>query len=164
MSDYCIHGVSAIILRIINGNKYVLIQKRKKGNESFETGLIEVPCGKVKKQESVFECLRNKVFIETGLSITKIYGENDYATKSFNQYEVINYVPFFSAQNIMNNYPIVIDTFICEADGEPVSESDDAEDIHWILLEDLKHMLEENELLFYPMIVLSLKRFIETVF
>lgn len=161
MSEFCIHGVSAIILRLINGEKHILIQKRKKGKDSFETGLIEVPCGKVRRQESVFECLRNKVLLETGLVITKIYGENDYEIKELNQYKVINYTPFFSAQNILDNYPIVIETFICEADGEPVFESNDAKDIHWISLRALKGLLEDKKELFYPMVVESLRRFID---
>lgn len=164
MFEYCIHGVSAIILRQINEEKYILIQKRKKGADSFETGLIEIPCAKVKRQESVFECLRHKVLSETGLNITKILGENIYSNVKFNHYEVVNYVPFFSSQNIMDNYPIVIDTFICEAEGEPIIESKDAKDIQWMSLRNVKYLLQESELLFYPMIVMPLKRFIDIEF
>lgn len=161
MFEYCIHGVASIILRQINGEKHIIIQKRKKGSDSFESGLIEIPCAKVKQQESVFECLRKKVLVETGLKITKIFGEHSYETVNFNNYKVINYVPFFSSQNILDNYPIVIDTFICEAEGEPIIESKDAKDIQWISLRDLKCLFQENETLFYPMIVKSLKRFID---
>lgn len=160
MSEYCIHGVASIILRNINEKEHILIQKRQKGANSFETGLIEIPCGKVKSQESVFECIRNKVLIETGLKITKIYGENDCENVNLNQYEVLNYTPFLSSQNIKGNYPIIIEAFICEADGEPVTESKDAKDIRWISLDSLQHLLKENEKLFYPMIVNPLKRYI----
>lgn len=59
MYKLCIHGVSSIILRHINDEKHILIQRRKKGINLCETGLIEIPCAKVKKQESVYECLRN---------------------------------------------------------------------------------------------------------
>ena len=161
MKEFCIHGVSSIILRKIDKEKYILIQQRKKGLDSFETGLIEIPCGKVKKGESVFECLRNKVFIETGLKVTKIYGESNYTSLNLNNYEVINYVPFFSAQNIMENYPIVIDTFICETEGEPISESQDARNIRWISIENLNQLLQDHESLFYPMVVVPLKQFIK---
>lgn len=161
MLDYCIHGVASIISKQINGEKYVLIQKRKKGPDSFETGLIEIPCAKVKRNESVFECLRNKVLIETGLKVTKIYGENSYSDVRLNNYHVINYVPFFSSQNILDNYLIALDVFVCEATGKPVVESKDAKEIQWISLKDLKCLLQEKELLFYPMIVMPLKRFID---
>ena len=161
MNDFCIFGVASIIQRIIDKKKHILIQRRQKGGDSPETGLIEIPCGKVKKQESLFECIYKKVQIETGLNITKIYGKNSFENKSINGYNVINYIPFFSSQNIEKNYPIVLETFICEADGEPFVESKDAKDIHWISLEDLQQLLLENELLFYPMILMPLKHFIK---
>lgn len=160
MSIFSIHGVSAIIPRKIHGEKCILIQKRQKGSISSETGLLEIPCGKVKEQESSFDCLRNKVLIETGLLVIKIYGETDFNIKCFNQYEVINYVPFFSSQNIRDNYPITIETFICKTKGDPVLGSQDAKEIGWISLEKLKFLLEENEVLFYPMIVEPLKYFL----
>ena len=160
MNSFCIHGVAAIIGRDIEGEKHILIQDRKKGSTSIETGLIEIPCGKVKKMESVFDCIRNKVLVETGLQITKICGEEKFLSLKANEYNVINYIPFFSTQNTEDNYPIVIETFICEASGETLIESKDAKNIRWISLSSLSKLIE-NESLFYPMIIFPLKHYLE---
>ena len=158
---FCIHGVAAIIERKINGVKYILIQERQKGCDSSETGLIEIPCGKVKRAESVFDCIRNKVLLETGLKITHIYGENDYHSTKINEYHVLNYIPYFSTQNIEDHYPIVIETFICRASGDALIESPEAKNIRWISLEALTDLILTDTSLFYPMIVSPIKYYIE---
>jgi len=160
LTSFCIHGVAAIIEREFDAVKHILIQERDKGCESTETGLIEIPCGKVKAKESVFDCVRNKVLLETGLKITKIYGEIDFSSIKMNDYAVLNYVPFFSSQNIENNYPIVVETFVCEATGDALQESPEAKNIRWISLESLNELLTRKTILFYPMIVMPLKHYL----
>ena len=162
LESFCIHGVSAIIQRIIEGEKYILIQERQKGFDSPETGLIEVPCGKVKSGESVFDCIRSKVLIETGLSITKIYGEENFEVIKFKDYNVLSYIPFFSSQNTGDNYPLAMDTFICEADGLALLESFDAKNIRWVTLNELKNMLIDSQDSFYPMIIEPLKHYLKS--
>jgi 8-oxo-dGTP pyrophosphatase MutT (NUDIX family) len=161
LNDFCIHGVAAIIERDINATKHILIQERQKGSGSSETGLIEIPCGKVRKAESVFDCIRNKVALETGLKITEIYGEKDYVSTKINEYHVLNYIPYFSAQNIEDNYPIVIETFICKTSGNALLESPEAKNIRWISLESLNDLISKNISLFYPMIVMPIKHYLE---
>ena len=158
---FCIHGIAAIIERDINKVKHILIQERQKGHDSFETGLIEIPCGKVKQEESVFDCLRNKVLVETGLTVTTIYGEKYHATIELNEYKVLNYVPFFSTQNIESNYPIVINTFVCKAIGNTLIESFDAKNIRWISLESLAGLITKSPTLFYPMIIMPIKHYLK---
>ena len=158
---FCIHGVAAIIERNIDGIKHILVQERQKGSDSSETGLIEIPCGKVKRAESVFDCIRNKVLLETGLKITDIYGEKDYPPTKINDYLVLNYIPYYSTQNIEDNYPIVIETFICGASGDALLESPEAKNIHWISLEALTDLILTDTFLFYPMIVSPIKHYLE---
>ena len=160
METFCIHGVAAIIERNINKVKHILIQERQKGHCSSETGLIEIPCGKVKREESVFDCLRSKVLIETGLTITKVVGEKNYLPTELNEYHVLNYIPFFSTQNIEGNYPIIIETFICRTSGSVLSESNDAKNIRWITLESLAKLINDEPYLFYPMIVAPIKYYL----
>ena len=161
LESFCIHGVAAIIERKINKINHVLIQERKKGSDSSETGLIEIPCGKVRKEESIFNCLRNKVLVETGLKVTEILGEMHNNYIELNDYKVLNYIPFFSTQNIESNYPIVIDTFICKANGNNLTESYDAKNIRWISLDKLAELITNNPFLFYPMIFMPIKHYLK---
>lgn len=161
MTNFCIHGVAAIVYRVADGVVYVLIQERQKGADSPETGLIEVPCAKVRVGESVFDALVDKVWLETGLRVTSIEGRNSYGHLSSNGYRVVNYIPFFSTQNTRENYPIVIDSYLCSADGEPLVESKDARNIRWVSTVELEELLHSGVDRFYPMIVFPLLRFIE---
>ena len=69
---FCVYGVGAIIERMIERKRFVLIQNRvRKGKQS---GLIEVPCGKVKATEDAVTLIKQRVVEETGLRITKISG------------------------------------------------------------------------------------------
>lgn len=164
MGAFCIYGVAAIIQRNIGNEKCILIQDREKGPDSIDTGLIEVPCCRVKTGISVFKCIRNNVLDETGLTVTKIYGEGYLDNVKYKDYEVINYIPFFSTHNIGHNYPIIIETFICEAQGEALKESYDASNIRWITLIELSNMLTNDESIFYPMIVMPLKHYLNKNF
>ena len=157
--SFCIYGVSAIIQKKIGQNMYILIQERYKGEESPESGLIEVPCGKVLPKESAFDVIRKKVYLETGLTVYKIYGENEANIFSCNLYKTVSFTPFHVAQNLENNYPITIDCFICEATGNNFQNSKDARNIRWISTNDLFHMLNTYPEKFYPMVYDALMKF-----
>ena len=57
-------AVGAIVEKDINGVRHILIQKRQKNNS--EDGMIEIPAGKIREYENVFETLRREVWEETG--------------------------------------------------------------------------------------------------
>ena len=159
MSEFCIYGVSAIIKRTVNGKMCILLQERYKGENSSETGLLETPCGKVKITESAFDVIRKKVFVETGIKVTNINGESDVSLFKINGYKVIEFKPFFTSQNLENNYSLLMDFFICEAEGEHCSNSPEAKNIRWIPLDIVKNMLNNRPEVFYPMIIGALKAF-----
>ena len=73
----------------------------------------------------------------------------------------ISYIPFFSTQNIENNYPIVIDTFVCRAIGNTLNESFDAKNIRWISLDSLAKLITQNPNLFYPMIIMPIRHYLK---
>lgn len=66
---FAISCVGAIIQREVNGVLCILLQERYKGEDSPESGLIEIPCGKVKVCSSAYDVIRQKVYKETGLTI-----------------------------------------------------------------------------------------------
>ncbi len=156
-----IPAVGAIIEREISGRKEILIQNRVKNNAPLERNLIEIPAGKIREFENIFNALRREVFEETGLTITEIQGENPTKIVDLNNYKVINFEPFYISQNIIGNYPIMITTFICKATGKILKRSNESENIRWIQISDLKNLLQTSINTFYPMHVMVLNKYIE---
>ncbi len=154
-------GVGGIIEKHIDGIDYILIQERCKNDAKLESGLIEIPAGKIREFENIFDCLRREVYEETGLIVVNIEGENEATYYESNGYKVINYTPFSSSQNIIGSYPIMVQVFICTARGELVQQSNESKNIRWISIYELKDMLENKINSFYPMHVMTLKKYLK---
>jgi ADP-ribose pyrophosphatase len=155
-------GVGGIIEKNIDGIDYILIQDRCKDDAKSEYGLLEIPAGKIREFENVFDCLRREIWEETGLRVTNIKGEDEAAIVENNGYKVLNYTPFSCSQNIAGTYPIMVQTFICNADGELLNRSNETKNIRWIPLIELKELLEGDNSLFYPMHITTLERYLKT--
>ena len=160
MELFTIPAADAIIERTIKDKKYILIQERWKENMPSEKGLLEIPGGKIREFENIYDCLRREVKEETGLEITNINGEEDSIIIEYGDYKVINYNPFACAQNIIGYYPIMTEIFICEARGELLTHSNESKNLRWISLEELSNLLKQNEKCFYPMIRIALKKYL----
>lgn len=154
-------AVGAIIEKDINGILHILIQERRKKDDIPDNGLLEIPAGKVREYENIFDALRREVWEETGLAITEIQGEKETIVCNCNGYRVISFNPFYSSQNLSGVYSIMLQTFICKATGELLQQSDEAVNIRWISLSNLKTLLVENENVFYPMHINALKKYID---
>ena len=154
-------AVSAIIEKVENGQKYILVQRRNKEDDYNTNGMIEVVGGKVREYENIFEALRREVKEETGLSITKILGEELYVGEMVKDVEVINFNPFCVTQNLNGIYSLIMMTFICHAEGTPLDITDETTDIHWERLEVVEDMLLNTPEKIFPMDVLPLKKYIE---
>ncbi|EHI98977.1 NUDIX hydrolase [Clostridium sp. DL-VIII] len=152
-------SASAIITKNVNSKKYILIQERFKENSALENGLLEIPGGKIREFENIYDCLRREVKEETGLDVIKIQGENNSTIIDYNEYKVLNYTPFTCDQNIKGYYPIMTETFICEASGTLLTCTDEAKNQRWISLEELSNLLQSNESRFYPMHIAALKKY-----
>ncbi|HHV26649.1 MAG TPA: NUDIX domain-containing protein [Tissierellia bacterium] len=161
MEKFAKPAVGAIIEKDINGVSHILIQERYKKDDIPENGLIEIPAGKVRECENIFDALRREIWEETGLIITEIQGEKETVVCNCNEYMVISFNPFYSSQNLSGGYSIMLQTFICKATGELLQQSDESVNIRWISLSNLKTLLEENENTFYPMHINALKKYID---
>ena len=106
--------------------------------------MLEVPAGKIREYENIFEALRREVKEETGLSITKILGEDNQISNFIKGNEVISYTPYCITQNLSGAYSIILNTFLCEAEGELLTETNESQNIHWIKIEELKKILKNN--------------------
>lgn len=154
-------AVGAIIEKNINGIKHILIQKRRKNIS--EDGLIEIPTGKIREFENIFDALRREVREETGLRITNIIGKNFIPIKT-KSYSTISFSPFCITQNLSGGYSLILFTFICTGEGELFEKSNESSDIKWIAANELKLLLDANPEKFFPMSINSLKKYFETAF
>lgn len=155
-------GVGGIIEKNIDGIDHILIQDRCKDDSKLEYGLLEIPAGKVREFENIFDCLRREIWEETGLRVTNIKGEDEATILETNGYKVLNYTPFSCSQNIQGTYPIMVQTFICNADGEFLKKSNETKNIRWIPLIELKELLEGDNSLFYPMHITTIESYLKT--
>ena len=144
MEKFAIPCVAAIIEKIVNNEKYILIQTRQKEDGAETNGMLEVPAGKIREYENIFGALKREVKEETGLTITKILGEDRQVSNLIDGNEVISYTPYCVTQNLSGVYSIILNTFLCEAEGELLSETNESQNIHWMKIEDLKKILKNN--------------------
>lgn len=153
-------GAAGIIEKEICGEPHILIQQRFKADAPGESGLFEIPAGKIREFESIFDCLRREIKEETGLDVVEIENEKEAITYEQNGYKVLFYTPFASAQNLEGTYPIIVQTFICKVTGELVTQSEESRNIKWVPIRDLYHLLVNQDNLFYPMHVETLKKYL----
>ncbi|SDB49919.1 8-oxo-dGTP diphosphatase [Pseudobutyrivibrio sp. YE44] len=153
-------AAGGIIEKIVDGEVFILLQGRCKGN-SREDGLIEIPAGKIREFENIYDCLRREIYEETGLEVTYIQGEEESVLVEHNGYKVLNYTPFSCSQNVEGEYPIMVQVFICRASGKEVDESNESKNLRWVSLNKLRDMLKDEEA-FYPMHVSTLKKYLSS--
>ncbi len=55
-------AVGAIIEKSEKGERYILIQERQKENGGIENGMLELPAGKIREFENIFDALRREKF------------------------------------------------------------------------------------------------------
>lgn len=148
---FSIPGVAGIIEKEMDGKCFILIQERWKEEAKSEEGLIEIPAGKIREFENIYDCLRREIKEETGLDVVEIEGEKDATIFELNDYKVLSYKPFAHAQNIKGNYPIMVQTFICKVKGELLKQTNETKNLRWVSLERLKEMIEKEADHLYPM-------------
>ena len=153
-------AVSAIIEKNINGEKYILVQRRQKEDDNQSNGLLEVVGGKVREYENIFDALRREVFEETGLNVIKIYGEGDCVSEQVGCVNTINFSPFCVTQNLSGIYSLIMMTFICCAEGEPAIKTNESTDIRWAKIDEIEKMIEDFPETIFPMDILPLKKYI----
>ncbi len=157
---FAIPGVGGLIRCFKNGEEWLLVQERDKAGAPSEAGLIEIPAGKIRAFESIYDCLRREIKEETGLDVTRIHGESESIKVNLNGYSVLSYAPYSSSQNLLGEYPIMVQTFVCEAGGMQVERSDESRNIRWMRVSELGILLRENPARFYPMHLATLHRYV----
>lgn len=156
---FAIPAVSAIIEKLENGETYLLIQQRQKKDDKHTNGLLEVVGGKIREYEDIFHALRREVYEETGLKVTKIYGEEGCAEERIGGVSTHSFDPFCVTQNLDGIYSIIMMTFICSVEGEPAKNTNEATNIRWVKLDEIEKIVENFPETIFPMHVLPLKKY-----
>ena len=160
MEKWAIPGAGAIIVSGEEDNQNILMQKRCKQDAQEEEGLLEIPAGKIREFESVYDTIRREVKEETGLDIIEILGESDSALFENADYRTLHFAPFSCTQNICGTYPIMVFVFICKAQGKLLKSSEEAKDFQWIDKQQLSYLVHNAPEKLYPMHVTTLRRFL----
>ena len=160
MEKFTVPCVAAIIEKIVNNEKYILIQTRQKEDGAETNGMLELPAGKIREYENIFEALRREVKEETGLSITKILGEDNQISNFIKGNEVISYTPYCITQNLSGAYSIILNTFLCEAKRELLTETNESQNIHWIKIEEFKKTLKNNPEKIFLLHIIALQKYL----
>lgn len=153
-------AVSAIIEKLEHGERYILLQRRQKDNGGETNGLLEIAGGKVREYENIYDALRREVWEETGLKVTEIRGEDKRQHVDSNGAKVISIEPFCIVQNLSGVYSLIMQTFICHAEGTPVYSTNETVDVHWESIMNLKKILLEKPQEIFPMDILPLKKYV----
>lgn len=135
--------VGAIIEQVAaDGKKQILIQVRDKVADDIYFGCIEVPGGKLKAYEDLYDAVRREVHEECGLRIHSIVGEKS-RKDCFNKRDTSSIIePFCITQ--MQNGPFLGVIFLCRASGEPIAAPGETRDVEWIDVEVLSHIVKHS--------------------
>jgi len=156
---FAIPAVGAIIVKEVENEEYILVQNRKKNNGDGMDGLLEIPAGKVREYENIFEALRREVWEETGLQLTKIYGEENTNFLDVDGNRTIRFSPYCVTQNLSSAYSIILSTFLCEAEGKLLEYTEETENIRWMKREELKEIVERSPETIFLMHVNALRKY-----
>jgi len=152
--------VGAIIEKNIYGEKCILLQTRRKPGGDDTNGKLEIPAGKIREYEGVFDALRREVREETGLRVTRICGEDSLLSVSSCGAETIAVDPFCVTQNLSGAYSILLLTFLCEAEGDLLERTEETEDIRWVPVSMVEQMVREEPERFFFMHLHAMRKYL----
>lgn len=157
---FAIPAVGAIIVKRAGDEEYILVQNRKKNNGNGMDGLLEIPAGKIREYENIFEALRREVWEETGLHLTTIQGEEASRFLDVVGNKTIMFSPYCVTQNLSGAYSIILSTFLCEAEGELLERTNETENIRWMKREALKEIVDNSPESVFLMHVHALRKYL----
>lgn len=157
---FAIPAVGAIIVKRVEDEEFILVQTRKKNSGDGLDGLLEIPAGKIREYENIFEALRREVWEETGLHITSIQGEDDSKLLDVSGNKTIMFSPYCVTQNLSGAYSLLLSTFLCEAEGELIEQTNETENIRWISRDELKEIVDNSPESIFLMHVHALRKYL----
>lgn len=150
--------VGAIIERKVNGKTQILLQTRVKKDDKKYSGCFEIPGGKIRAFEDVYETLRREVKEECGLDLTVVKGENKRLDFKNLQDTSSLIEPFCTTQ--MQEGPFIGLIFLCEATGSPLPSTEESKDSKWVDVEEIKKIITDTPQKFYTAFLAPLKKYL----
>lgn len=155
--------VGAIIERGNNsGEKEIIVQTRSKESDPKFSGTIEIPGGKFRAGESIYDTLKREVEEESGLKITSVVGEEGVLHNNSHEMSSDIFQPFCVTQSPEG--PFVGFIFRCTAIGDPASETNETRGCHWIKVSELKTIIETDPDRIYTPFLGALSLYISSIF
>uniref|UniRef100_UPI00405788F4 NUDIX domain-containing protein n=1 Tax=Acetatifactor sp. TaxID=1872090 RepID=UPI00405788F4 len=137
-------NVRGLLVREYEGETQMIIQLRKREGEPE---VYELPGGRINEYEKITDALKREVMEETGLKVVAIHNEKDAITTDFDSkssFSVECIKPFVTYQTIEGPVDSFGICFICEVEGELLTEGDDTTDIHWASIEEIREMIDRH--------------------
>ncbi len=88
-------------------------------------------------------------------------GEPETLRREVLGYDVQSFVPYCITQNLSGGYSILLSTFLCEADGDPVAQAGETAAPSWMPLSELRLKLKHTPEQFYPLYLGALHHYLE---
>lgn len=157
---FAIPAVGAIIVKKVQDDEFILVQNRNKNNGDGIDGLLEIPAGKIREYESIFEALQREVWEETGLHLTVIQGKETSRFLDVDGNKTIMISPYCVTQNLSGAYSLILSTFLCEAEGELLERTNETENIRWMRRDMLKEIVDNSPESVFLMHVHALRKYL----
>ena len=120
----------------------------------------EIPAGKIREYESIFEALRREVWEETGVHLTAIQGEETSQFLDVAGNKTIMFSKYCVTQNLSGAYSLILSTFLCEAEGELLERTNETENIRWMRRDMLKEIVDNSPESIFLMHVYALRKYL----
>ena len=144
---------------IENEDQQILVQIRNKKSDPKFSGTMEIPGGKFRAGESVYETLRREVQEESGMEITSVTDEENIQHNFSNEMSSDIILPFCITQSPEG--PFVGLIFRCKAKGVPAKETNETKNCQWIKLSDLRNIIDQTPEKIYTPFLGALKKFLD---
>lgn len=160
VETFAVPAVGAIIVKNVENEEFILVQIRKKNTGDGTDGLLEIPAGKVREYENIFEALKREVWEETGLQVTTVQGEEASQLLDITGNMTIAFSPYCVTQNLSGAYSLILSTFLCEAEGELLEHTNETENIRWMRREELKEIVDNSPEKIFLMHIHALRKYL----
>jgi 8-oxo-dGTP pyrophosphatase MutT (NUDIX family) len=137
-------NVRGLLVREVENEKQLIIQLRKKKGEPE---VYELPGGRINEYEKIVDGLKREVLEETGLTVKTIRGEQGTIITNGNSFSMECIKPFCAYQTLEGPFDSFGIHFICEVEGELLTEGDNTADIHWACREEIQSLINAQRFL-----------------
>lgn len=139
-------NVRGLIIRKSDEKTQLLIQLRKRQGEPE---VYELPGGRLNEYESMPDGLRREIREETGLQVAivqneekRVFTKGNGSKSSFSTECIKPYAAYQTIEGPVDSFGVY---FMCEAEGELLSQGDDTADIHWADAEELQRLIAAHK-------------------